>query len=181
MGNSGCSFFFTNESLVSVCVLSYPSTYTHTRAKRVRAFSTFCYGRGIRPSAGLGFGGFSWLSRIGILPATPHSAVSLAGWFLDLSLYLGQTEGTGISAALSQTVLSVLPPVPVLVSVSLSSSSTSVLAHPPPNLGSVRFVSCECLRGLKTNCRSALHWGESMPPNLAAGRDSCLAHADLVL
>lgn len=136
----------------SVFLVTLPCTHTHT--KRVHAFSASCYGRGIGPSAGLGFGGFSWLSRIGILPVTPHSAVSLAGWFLDLSLYLGQTEGTGVSAALSQTVLSVFPPVPVLlglVSVSLSSSSTSVLAHPPPNLGIVRFVSCECLRGLSQN------------------------------
>lgn len=98
MEDSDYFCFFTNESLMLVCVLV---TLICMHTEQMHAFSTTsCYSREIRSLwqwSGLGCGGFSWSSHIGVLSATLHLPVSLAIQFLRVfNLYLVQATGTGI-------------------------------------------------------------------------------------
>lgn len=152
-------------------------TPTRTHAKQTHAFSTTsCYSREIgslwQRSAGLGCGGFSWSSRIGVLSATLHLPVSLAIQFLRVfNLYLVQATGTGILTDLLPNGSPCFLPrrycyawclCPLLPLLSLPTTH--------PTWASLGLLIADASGVLKQIvCPSTLHCDKSMPPNWLLG------------
>lgn len=142
--------------------------------EQMHAFSTTsCYSREIRSLwqwSGLGCGGFSWSSHIGVLSATLHLPVSLAIQFLRVfNLYLGQATETGILTDLFPNgSLFFLPRQYCYVwCLSLPTS------YPAWVLLGLLIVDASGV-SKQIVCRSTSHCGRSMQPNWLLGGTAAL-------